>query len=106
VAWDEPSPTLVTSPTMPATLLAHPEEMRPLSVEEYLRLQGFPDGWQVSGSTEDKYRQLGNAVPVALGAAVGRHLLDPRPFPAGARTSRYVVESDEDLEAPAEAKSA
>lgn len=106
VAWDEPSPTLVTSPTMPATLLAHPEEMRPLSVEEYRRLQGFPDGWQVSGSTEDKYRQLGNAVPVALGAAVGRHLLDPRPFPAGARTSRYVVESDEDLDAPAEAMSA
>lgn len=28
--WDKPSPTLVTSPTMPATDLAHPEEDRPL----------------------------------------------------------------------------
>lgn len=97
VAWDEPSPTLVTSPTMPATLLAHPEAMRPLSVEEYRRLQGFPDGWLVAGSTADKYRQLGNAVPAALGEAVARHLLDPRPFPAGARTSRYRVEAHDEF---------
>lgn len=88
LAWDEPSPTLVTSPTMPATLLAHPSELRPLSVEEYLRLQGFPDDWQVEGTTAQKYRQLGNAVPVPLAACLGRHLL--RPVASGmARTSRY-----------------
>lgn len=32
LAWDRPSPTLVTRPTMPATALCHPTKLRPLSV--------------------------------------------------------------------------
>lgn len=75
LAWDEPAPTLVTHPAMPATDLCHPEEDRPLSVQEYKRLQGFPDSWTVVGSMTDKYRQIGNAVPVRLGLAIGRLLL-------------------------------
>lgn len=71
LAWDEPSPTLLTSPIMPATLLAHPEEDRPLSVEEYARIQTFPDEWTFAGTTTQKYRQIGNAVPVLLGRAIG-----------------------------------
>lgn len=67
----EPSPTLVTSPIQKATMLAHPTELRPLSVREYARVQGFPDDWQFSGTTSDKYKQIGNAVPVALGEALG-----------------------------------
>lgn len=88
VAWDAPSPTLVTSPTMPATLLAHPSEVRPLSVEEYRRLQGFPDDWVVEGTTAQKYRQLGNAVPVELARALGKHLCQPAVW-NGLPTSRY-----------------
>lgn len=75
LAWDKPSPTLVTSPTMPATDLAHPEEDRPLSVQEYSRIQTFSDSWVFSGNLLDKYRQLGNAVPIEFGAAVGKHLI-------------------------------
>ena len=63
---------MVTHPAMPATDLAHPTEERPLSVQEYKRLQEFPDDWQVAGSIVDQYRQIGNAVPVSLGAAIGR----------------------------------
>lgn len=74
LAWDEPSPTLVTSPTMPATLLAHPIENRPLSVQEYARIQTFPDDWKFAGTTAQKYRQIGNAVPVKFGRAIGEHL--------------------------------
>jgi DNA (cytosine-5)-methyltransferase 1 len=74
--WDQPSPTVVTSPTMPATLLAHPVEDRPLSVQEYARLQTFPDDWQFAGTTAQKYRQIGNAVPVEFGRVVGVHLAD------------------------------
>lgn len=74
LAWDEPSPTLVTSPTMPATLLAHPVENRPLSVQEYARIQTFPDHWQFAGTTAQKYKQIGNAVPVKFGRALGEHL--------------------------------
>lgn len=71
LAWDRPAPTLVTQPTMPATDLAHPEELRPLSIEEYKRIQEFPDTWQLFGPLTEQYRQIGNAVPVSLGYAIG-----------------------------------
>ncbi len=75
LAWDKPSPTMVTCPTMPATDLGHPTEDRPLSVQEYARVQTFPDDWQFAGNLMERYRQIGNAVPVVFGEAVGRHLL-------------------------------
>jgi DNA (cytosine-5)-methyltransferase 1 len=71
LSWDRPAPTVVTHPAMPATDLAHPVEDRPLSVQEYKRIQEFPDEWQIQGSILDQYRQIGNAVPVNLGKAVG-----------------------------------
>jgi DNA (cytosine-5)-methyltransferase 1 len=73
--WDKPSCTLVTSPTMPATDICHPVENRPISVQEYARIQQFPDNWKFSGSVSDQYRQIGNAVPVGLGVAVGNAVL-------------------------------
>ena len=75
LAWDKPSPTLVTCPTMPATELCHPTQIRPLSVEEYARIQMFPDTWQFAGNLAAIYKQIGNAVPVGLAEAVGRHIL-------------------------------
>ena len=75
LALDRPAPTLLTSPTMPATELGHPTECRPLSVNEYKRLQTFPDDWTVCGSLSAQYRQIGNAVPVLFGEVIGRHLV-------------------------------
>lgn len=72
LAWDKPSPTLVTHPAMPATDLGHPEEDRPLSVLEYKRIQEFPDEWEIKGSLINKYKQIGNAVPVSVGKAIGK----------------------------------
>lgn len=72
LAWDKPSPTLVTHPAMPATDLAHPEEERPLSILEYKRIQEFPDNWEICGSLINKYKQIGNAVPVSVGMAIGK----------------------------------
>jgi DNA (cytosine-5)-methyltransferase 1 len=92
--WDKPSCTLVTSPTMPATDICHPDEDRPLSIQEYKRIQQFPDNWEVCGTLTDQYRQIGNAVPVGLGEAVGKCILsrihgrDELP-PAGFPFSRY-----------------
>jgi DNA (cytosine-5)-methyltransferase 1 len=86
LAWDKPSPTLVTHPAMPATDLAHPTEDRPLSVEEYKRLQEFPDDWIIEGSLIEQYKQIGNAVPVSLGRAVGRLLID---YMAGNKIKTY-----------------
>ena len=75
LAWDKPAPTLVTHPAMPATDLAHPEENRPLSVQEYKRIQEFPDSWEICGPLIEQYKQIGNAVPISLGIAVGRLVL-------------------------------
>ena len=74
--WDKPSPTLVTHPAMPATDLGHPQEDRPLSVQEYKRIQEFPDSWEIKGSLINKYKQIGNAVPVSVGEAIGRLILE------------------------------
>lgn len=71
----EPSPTLVTSPVQKATMLCHPIELRPLSVAEYARIQRFPDDWVFEGRITECYRQIGNAVPVTLGKALGQALL-------------------------------
>lgn len=76
LAWNKPSPTLVTHPAMPATDLAHPVEDRPLSIEEYKRIQEFPDKWVLSGSLTEQYKQIGNAVPISLGYAVGKLIVD------------------------------
>jgi DNA (cytosine-5)-methyltransferase 1 len=73
--WNKPSPTLVTSPTMPATDLAHPEEDRPLSVAEYARIQQFPDHWKFAGKLVDQYKQIGNAVPGDLVMPLLKRLL-------------------------------
>jgi DNA (cytosine-5)-methyltransferase 1 len=47
-----------------------------LSVKECARLQGFPDNWRLAGAMNRQYMQVGNAVPVHLGAAIGRTMLD------------------------------
>jgi DNA (cytosine-5)-methyltransferase 1 len=99
LAWDKPSPTLVTHPAMPATDLAHPVELRPLSIQEYKRVQMFPDNWHLEGPLIQQYKQVGNAVPLALGAALGRQLMKfdsglvEKP-PAGFKFSRYVGTSE------------
>ncbi|HEY6350444.1 MAG TPA: DNA cytosine methyltransferase [Candidatus Angelobacter sp.] len=75
LAWDKPAPTLVTCPTMPATALCHPKEHRPLSVREYAAIQTFPEDYAFAGNTDDKYKQIGNAVPPLFGEAIGKHII-------------------------------
>jgi DNA (cytosine-5)-methyltransferase 1 len=103
ISWDRPAPTLVTHPAMPATDLGHPEEDRPLSVEEYKRIQEFPDTWAIAGSVIQQYKQIGNAVPLSLGRAIGNVLLAndrgiELPIPPGFRFSRYRNTSDLDFD--------
>lgn len=74
LSWDEPAPTLTTAPDGRATTLCHPTKLRPLTVQEYARLQQFPDEWKLTGSIRQKYMLIGNAVPVGLGSAIGEML--------------------------------
>ncbi len=76
LSYDKPAPTLVTSPTMPATLLCHPTRLRPLSIREYARIQQFPDDWIFVGPIENVYKQIGNAVPVGLGYMAGKQIMN------------------------------
>ena len=61
---------------MPATDLAHPELDRPLSIQENKRNQEIPDDWKLSGSLRNQYKQIGNAVPVSLGKAIGKLIIN------------------------------
>lgn len=73
---NEPSPTLLTSPIQKSTNIGHPFEHRPLSVEEYLEIQGFPTGYKVNGTVNDQYTQIGNAVPVQVAKILGEKLIE------------------------------
>ena len=76
LSMSEPSPALTTRPDSKATTLCHPTELRPLTVGEYARIQQFPKSWDFAGPTRKKYEQVGNAVPIGLGRAVGTALLE------------------------------
>jgi len=75
LSYRQPSPTVTTSPAQKATMLCHPKQDRPLSVKECARLQEFPDDWMFAGTMAEQYRQIGNAVPVGLGRAIGQVFL-------------------------------
>lgn len=71
LAWDEPTPTILTMPDHSSTGLIHPDETRCLSVRECARCQTFPDDWVFKGASRSQYRQIGNAVPVQLAKNLG-----------------------------------
>lgn len=75
LSWDQPSLTLLCSPSQKMTDRCHPDETRPLTVREYARVQSFPDEWSFSGSIAAKYKQIGNAVPVELARRIGVQLV-------------------------------
>lgn len=82
LTFELPSPTIVTMPNHASTSLCHPTETRVLSVKEYARIQEFPDSWIFSGKTSEKYKQIGNAVPIRLGNVAGKiiyEFLDSKP---------------------------
>ncbi len=89
LSYAQPSPTITTSPAQKATMLCHPKFDRPLSVKEYARIQQFPDDWVFIGTTAAKYRQIGNAVPVGLGTAIGLAVLATAENSAVVETKRF-----------------
>ena len=66
LSMDEPSLTVLTSPSQKQTDRCHPTEPRPFTVRENARCQSFPDDWEFVGTVGEQYRQVGNAVPVNL----------------------------------------
>lgn len=74
LSLDEPSLTVLTSPSQKQTERCHPLEARPFTIRENARIQGFPDEWEFCGSIGSQYRQVGNAVPVKLAYHVAKEI--------------------------------
>lgn len=78
---DVPAPTVTTKGTMYTAVregLIYGRDRavgRRLTVPELGALQGFPGAFEFTGRLGDQYKQVGNAVPPALGEAVVRAVL-------------------------------
>ena len=76
LAWDGPAPGLTTRCISYSNgRFGHPEQDRAITVREAARIQGFPDRFVFTGSLSAMARQIGNAVPVQVAKAFGRHFI-------------------------------
>lgn len=67
--WDRPANTITANSRNPAGgRYVHPEQNRGLTVREAALLQGFPKDYLFAGSFDEKFRQIGNAVPPIFAA--------------------------------------
>ena len=70
--WDRPSVTIRTEFFKPEKgRYLHPQANRAITHYEAALLQGFPPDYRWVGSKTAIARQIGNAVPIPLGAAIG-----------------------------------
>ena len=53
----------------------HPIFHREMSVREYARIHGFPDSWFFKGNHHNGIKQVANAVPIPLGIAIVRSII-------------------------------
>lgn len=74
MSLDEPSLTVLTSPSQKQTERCHPIEARPFTVRENARCQTFPDEWDFCGNVSSQYKQVGNAVPVNLAYEIAKEI--------------------------------
>jgi DNA (cytosine-5)-methyltransferase 1 len=74
--WDRPANTITASARNPASgRFAHPEQDRGLTIREAGLLQGFPKEFYFEGPFDDKFLQIGNAVPPIFSCYLAAHVL-------------------------------
>lgn len=79
--WDKPSVTIRTEFNKPEKgRYLHPTEDRAITHFEAARLMGFPDDYLWVGSKTSIARQIGNAVPIELGRAIGEQIVRAIPI--------------------------
>ncbi|MES3664751.1 DNA cytosine methyltransferase [Mycobacterium intracellulare] len=80
--WDKPAITITHYSRNPASgRFVHPEQDRGLTGREAALLQGFPLDFDFAGGFDDRFRQIGNAVPPMVAAHIAltilAQLIDP-----------------------------
>ncbi len=71
--WNRPAFTIRTEFFKPEKgRYLHPEQHRPITHREAARFQTFPDDFVFTGSKIEIAKQIGNAVPPLLGAAIAK----------------------------------
>ena len=71
MSWDIPALTITTWMYHPGSgMFYHPEDHRTITIREGARLQSFPDSTEFRGGKVSRCRQIGNAVPPLMGAAI------------------------------------
>lgn len=90
LAWSELCRSITAHIAKDGYWYIHPDQHRTLSIREAARVQSFPDDFRFAGTQTHRYRQIGNAVPVLLGEAVGRAVIE------GLAQSPEVVEEARD----------
>ncbi len=79
----QPAPTMTTACINPSKgRFVHPKEHHGITARQAARIQTFPDTFEFLGGLMAAGRQIGNAVPVELGATLIKHI---KPLLAGPR---------------------
>jgi DNA (cytosine-5)-methyltransferase 1 len=84
--WDKPSCTVKENH---GGVNIHPKLPRVLTPRELAALQSFPDDFIFQGTKKWQLVQIGNAVPVGLGEAIGKALIATADAAAVVRTKRF-----------------
>jgi DNA (cytosine-5)-methyltransferase 1 len=75
--WDRPAVTITARCRTPSCgRFTHPDQNRGLSVREAALLQGFPKEFHFEGPFDDKFKQIGNAVPPLVAGVFAERILD------------------------------
>jgi DNA (cytosine-5)-methyltransferase 1 len=91
LAWDDVSRTITAHIARDGYWYIHPDQTRTLSIREAARIQTFPDSFRFCGHPSVQLRQIGNAVPPALGEAMARRVLAALRSHVRAEPSRFAA---------------
>jgi DNA (cytosine-5)-methyltransferase 1 len=73
--WDKPAPTITARCRTPSCgRFVHPSQDRGMTAREAALLQTFPRSWHFEGPFDDRYKQIGNAVPPLAAEMFARHI--------------------------------
>lgn len=74
--WNLPSKTILAHIHKDGFQFIHPDpkQLRTFTVREAARIQSFPDDFEFMGSRGEKFKQIGNAVPVLFAEALAKSI--------------------------------